>query len=294
MKAQVSKGILMVALTAAIGLISTNAMAVALNPFQVTESSIQDGNTPANPALLGSNYAGKITGGYQERADFTPKTATTGDVNFSLLWNAGQFCTTAGACPMASYLGNIGSTGYEMYALVTGTANYSTNLGTGKTTFNIHSGGSLQLFIDAASDTTFTDPGIGGAASAWGTANTADDYLIAQGANVGGLGVLDPSLATCLSGGLNCGSFGENTTFALTAAGKQYFTFPVPFYNLAFTSGQFNSFDPYAASGSQAINGSLDATFGVPEPENVALMGIGLLAMAGMLRKNRKQGRKQA
>ncbi|WP_194715790.1 hypothetical protein [Noviherbaspirillum soli] len=54
----------------------------------------------------------------------------------------------------------------------------------------------------------------------------------------------------------HCGSFGATSTFSLTASGSQYFIVPNPFYNVSFQSEQLNNL---SATGTQIINGSLDA-----------------------------------
>jgi hypothetical protein len=277
MKKMVSKTLMACAITAALGAFSSGAMAqqTTFPDFRVTETSVAG----ANANVL---TADKITGNYTEVITFSGNS-----FNVSLLWNAGQFVTNDGTTPVASQLSPTGGAAnqYGVYALYTGSGTFATS--GGRTTFNFASGGNFNMFLDPSSNTGFTQAPNG--STPWGTSNSGDDILIATGLPFAGQGTLDPSLSTCGSGttggaGINCGSFGATSTFALTGAGSSYFTSPSPFYNVSFQSGQFNNFP---TTGTQVINGSLDVVFAVPEPASVALIGLGLLGL-GLSRRSKK------
>lgn len=257
---------------------SAGATAAVFPNFQVTETSV--------PGTVANTFtADKITGNYVEVITFTPATpaATSGTFDFSIKWNAGQFVANDGVTPLATQLGQTGSLipqQYGLYAFLQGTGTYSTSGAVTHAFFN--PGGSLNVWIDPSTNTTFNAPATGNLA--WTANNAADDFQIANGSMITGEGMLDPTLSTCGVGGINCGSFGATTSFLLTAAGSNYFTGPVPFYNFAFESGQLNNFN---VVGTQTINGSLDVVF-VPEPTSIALMGLGLVGLGVILRR-RKQ-----
>ena len=130
--------------------------------------------------------------------------------------------------------------------------------------------------------TTFTQP-INGS-TLWGTANAGDDILLATGTAVQGTGT---SLgAQCTNN--NCGSFGQTTSFALTSpAGTSFFTNPVPFFNVALSSGQFQGINPVEGA-NVTSQGTANTNFNVPEPSPLALVGLGLLALGFTRRRKTK------
>jgi hypothetical protein len=274
------KTLLACAATAAIGFGSSSAMAQSFPDFTVNESAVAG-------ALPNTFTADKVTGNYVEVITFNG-TPTSGTFDVSLRWNAGQFVGSNGTSPVNSQLGGIAASGYGLYALYTAQGSFNTT--SAGTVFNFTPGGVLNLFVDPSSDTTFNQPATGKAP--FTTGGSSDDILLANGMPTSGEGNLNPALSTCSSGtatsGINCGSFGTSSSFALTTAGSSYFTAPTPFYSLSFQSGQLNNFSP---TGTQVINGSLDVIFNgsaVPEPGIVALFGLGLLGLAASRRSSVK------
>ena len=255
------KKTILAASIAAATIFSGTAAAAPFNSFTVDPINGNQANFVAD----------KITGNYTETATFNPD----GTFNVALVWTAGQFVGNGGNTAYSAFQTGLGSN-YGLFANYSASGTYTVSGST--TTFNFQPGtGSLNLFLD-------TD-----------LASAGGDVLLGTGNPLAGQGTLNPMLSTCSSpsnpngNGINCGSFGASSTFALTAAGSDFFILPNPFYSMSFQSGQLNNFTP---SGTQTINGSLDVVFEnaaeVPEPASVGLLGLGMLGLYAARRRNKK------
>jgi len=264
-----------------LGVTAASAVGI-LNEFQVNETVI--------PGSAGSLFAttftaDKISATYVERFQVTGANtfSTTAFFNVASFAANDGFNNVTGIGLNNSELSNAG--GYRLYGTFTAIGTFAT-VG-GVTTF---SGGTatFSLFADTQSNTTagynadlndLTITGLGG----------ADDRLLAQSSVlIAGEGNFGAGLArgnfAILFGDLDeDGNIGSG----LTTLGKQYFFDPSPFYAVARTSGQFDTFVLPALGNTAQFSGTLDITFNnVPEPTSLALAGMALLGL-GLSRRRK-------
>lgn len=172
---------------------------------------------------------------------------------------------------------------YGLYATFTQTFACSGMLGTG-TSCQVTSI-SLSLYADKGNNDTFTAASTTSLAS---VTNTAGDIKLGSVTQV-----LSGSAGVDAQGG----AFQNvNTNFVLTADGSAYFVNPTPFYSFAFsafnnTSQGLTCLPDCNNISVMAINSESGITDfnAVPEPMPLALMGLGMLGMVALRRKQAKK-----
>ena len=227
---------------------------------------------------LGTFSANDISGQYHEQLTFTSATTFVVTLDF-----VGQGFNHDDTDPSLSTSLNAGQTGlganYGLLAILNASGTYSTSGGV--TSFSLTPGGALTLSYDAGANASFAAPAAPGGSYTI-AANGDTITTLATGSAMTGSGS-----ESCSAPNL-CGSFGQETSFALTAAGSSFFVGPNPFYGLSLQSGQFEGF-PVTVGGTVTESGSLNAVFAssVPEPAPLAMMGFALLGFIATRRRNR-------
>jgi hypothetical protein len=264
-----NKTLLSVALTACLGIVSTSAM--ALPPQLYLGFTVDENNTGS---LVGNVVADKIIGNYSEIVTLNSATNT---FQASIVWDASQLVNV-----FTNNSANVvnTTTGKQLWLVDQFIGTYAPS--GGNTIFTTTGPGlGLQVYYTASVSPTINTPPADGSVF-WTSNLDPTKVAVATGTTTGGFGQ-----AANAGSGFGIGFFSELATFALV--NNNYFTSPNPFYNISFQTGQFNSLTPVSSSGTFSTlgsNGSMDVIFNtVPEPEILALVGVGLLGLALRRRK---------
>ena len=241
-------------------------------PFTVDTSALSGGGS------LGTFVSNDISGQYHEQLTFT--SASTFVVSLDFVAQGFNYDDTDASASTSLTAAQTGlGSNYEVLAILNGTGTYSTS--GGATTFSLTPGGALTVSYDAGAKASFNAPAAPGGSF---TINANGDVIttLANGVGISGNGSVD-----CTAPNL-CGAFGQETSFALTAAGSSFFVAPSPFYGLNLQSGQIEGF-PIVVGETVTSSGTLNAVFEspIPEPAPVAMMGLALLGFMVVRQRRR-------
>jgi hypothetical protein len=257
-----------------------NAGFSTFGDFTIDETSVPGvPNDPNVAAVVGD----KFNGFYTEILTI----GSTPDINGNVAFEAWGFATftalianegtTPANSPYGMYLNGIGTAGYLIQSLfhATGLFDPAAN------TFNGQAA-TIDMYIDADKNTSVT---YGADASVTPTLNNiTDDYKIGFATN-----------ATLLAGNANNPAAFDFIwdDWALTnngtnPDGNKYFIAPRPFYLGLNSNGDFDArvFQPGT---NYNITGDLSAVYGVtvPEPDTIALFGLGFLGLGFFARRSK-------
>ena len=260
-------------IASAVAVVSGLASAASVYPdFTVDTSALGGGGK------LGTFTANDISGQYHEQLTFT--SASTFVVTLDFVAQGFNHDDTNPALSTSYTAGQTGlGVNYGLLAILNASGTYSTSGGI--TTFVLTPGGMLTLSYDDGANASFLAPS--GPGGSFSIAPNGDAITtLATGDAIMGNGS-----QSCTAPNL-CGSFGQENSFALTAAGSSFFVGPSTFYDLSLQSGQFEGF-PVTVGGTVTASGSLNAVFAssVPEPGSWAMMGLALAGIVAVRARRR-------